>query len=71
MTLRIEENIPPHLVDVAKLLDKQIEVLGNGGDPKSVFDKDELLILKDMGHVNYLAKLKRIRANLGIQDLGE
>lgn len=46
------------------VLEKKIEVLEQGTDPKSVFDKNELRELEDMGRDEYLAYLLRARQSL-------
>ena len=67
---RIEERIPAHKMGLARLLDKQIEVLETGGDLKSVFDPDELRELGTGDHAEYLAELKEMRYKLGQPDDG-
>ena len=65
MTLRIPENIPPHLKKLAKKLDTQIQALGRGEPPELVLDKDDMTILRRRGKDNYITHLKKIRMSLG------
>lgn len=68
MTMRIPERIPPHLQRLAKMLDRQIEVLEQGGRAESVFDKGQLRELQTLGREEYLSYLKRTRHQLGQPD---
>ncbi|GEM_PF-5792287 len=68
MTLRIPERIPPHELGLAKLLDQQIAALQRGDKSESVFDNDDLKIMKTLGTEKYLACLTRMRHNLGQPD---
>jgi hypothetical protein len=65
MSLTIPERIPPHKLELAQLLDRQIKVLETGGDTKSVFDADDLEGIRRLGHAKYLAHLKEMRLKLG------
>ena len=68
MTVRIPENIPPHLHKLAERLDIQIKSLESRGTLQAVFDKDEQRELQILGYEDYLAYLKRTRQELGQPD---
>ena len=68
MSLTIPERIPPHKLGLAKMLDRQIGVLEQGGKVESVFDKGQLRELETLGREEYLAYLKRTRQQLGQPD---
>ena len=55
MTVRIPENIPPHLHKLAERLDIQIKSLESRGTLQAVFDKDEQRELQILGYEDYLA----------------
>ena len=68
MTIRIQENIPPHLIELAQRLDVQIQTLEEGRDTKSVFNTREQRGIQILGPEAYLAYLKRTRQELGQPD---
>ena len=72
MANTIKENIPPHLQQLAKSLDRKITDLSEGKKPQEVLDADDLEELQMRGNLaDYIDSLKRVRLSLSKQDLGE